>query len=107
MQRQLIALAEAKELLSITGTASDAKIMIYMPIIENYVKTYCNSNFDGGFPEGLKLVFVDMVKYRLAQATADPSLKTEKIGNITRQFSDVYPAQIDQALDAFKQVRFI
>jgi len=108
MQTNLMALAEAKELLNLSSsTTYDQKILIYLPIIENYIKTYCNNRFEDGFPEGLKLVFIDMIKFRFNQESTDTSLKAEKIGNITKTFDSSYPVQIVSALDAYRNVRFI
>jgi len=104
----VITQAEVKTILGITDTSRDNQIDLYIPIIEDDIKTYTNRDWGSAafpWPVGMKPCAAAMINYLFGVASA--GLKSENIGtySYTRDTaSNGYPDMIYALL---KKWRFI
>lgn len=86
-------------------TTKDILIEMLIPVVEDFIKTYCNDDFDGDFPEGLKLAAVKIIQYELQKLS--PGISSESIGNYSVNYSGEYPKEITSMLNHFRKVKFL
>lgn len=105
----IISVGETKELLQIPKSekSKDAAINLLIPIVEDFVKTYCQSEFKdskGGddFPIGIKLPVVQLIGYNLERRNIQ-GVKNESLADHSISFdtSGGYPTALLQGLDLF------
>jgi hypothetical protein len=105
----IIELAEVKTLLGITDTAKDSYITAMIPIVEDFVKRYCNDDFlaeDGvtsAFPAGIKLPVVQLIKASMVYK----GVAGESIGDYSVSFFSTIPQSILIGLKPYKKLKFV
>jgi len=96
----VITQAEVKTLLQITDSTYDALITALIPIVEDYVKNYCNNEFTDGYPVGLKGIVAKIIYHNIFNK--DGVLKFKR-----GQVSVEYPDNIYKQLDAYKAMKVV
>ena len=100
-------LAEVKTILRISDTSKDDYINAVIPMIEGYIKDYCNNVFldeneTENYPEGLKLIAIKMIEYNLNQS----GVQSEKLGDYSVTYTTDYPDFIMRGLRRYRRVSF-
>lgn len=103
----IISKTEAKALLQIFDGSKDTAIDALIPIVEDFVKTYCASDFidvngDEDFPLGIKLPVAQMIGYNLQRQNMQ-GVKSESLGDHSISFDTTagYPKTLLDGLDLF------
>ncbi|MFT9493414.1 phage head-tail connector protein [Anaerosolibacter sp.] len=98
---------DVKKLLGIplADTTKDDYLNTSLPLAEEFIKTYCNDEFQGGLPAGIQLGISKLLQY-YEQKTA---VVSERVDDLAIAFAD--PSQIPQSILIFfkpyRKVRFI
>jgi hypothetical protein len=101
----LLTLTEYKALRGITGADHDAQITAYLAPTEADVIAFCNSDFGGDFPAGLKLVAADMIAWRLSGGASSGKASESIEGysyTIEQTGESGYPLAIEKALTRYQ-----
>lgn len=93
-------LQKVKSSLQISGTNKDAAITELMPLVEDWIKGYCNNeykNTDGtdNFPPGYELIAIKMIEHNLNQKAG---VSAESLSRHSVTFSEDYPKSITKGL---------
>jgi len=123
----LITVNEVKTILDTSGSSSDNRIEMLIPIVEDFIQHYCFSNFYSGsltlgnqinffestgvlygseqvFPPGLKLAAAQMINFQLNSMSGN--IASEGIGAYSVSYSTTYPDTILAMLNPFRKVKF-
>lgn len=104
----LLTTSEVKTLLQMSedDISKDSFIELNIPIIEDFIKTYCKDDYVDGFPVGLKQVGAQMINYNMQKPTAN--LDSEKIGDSYQvTFNKEYPQYILKQLSVYAKIRIL
>lgn len=105
----LITLEEFKALKGIAETSKDIQISAMIPVVEGYIKGYCNDDFladDGSeaWPAGLKLVAADMIEFHM---TTSPGITSQSLEGNSVSYATDYPETILKQLRRHRKVGFV
>lgn len=92
-----------KAVLQIEDTSKDLTISAMIPMIEEFVKDYCNNDFIDGFPKGLELSAIRMIAFNLF---VKPGITKQAIGDVEVDYEPTYPADILSNLNKYRKMRF-
>ena len=114
--------ASASIIISDRGTQYDAMIDYYIPIVEEFIKQYCNNQFvdDAGsedWPDSLKLPAAQMVYKNITSSKdiAGGSVQSETFGRYSVTYASgletsgnvAYPQQILAMLNMYRYLRVV
>lgn len=103
----IITKEEAKLLLQITDTSKDLTIELLIPIVEDFVKTYCGTDFTDAqgkedFPIGIKLPTAQLIGFNLQKQNMQ-GVKSESLADHSISFDGTngYPKSMLAGLDMY------
>lgn len=92
-------LQKVKTSLQISGTNKDAAISELIPLVEDWIKGYCNNDYlvDGveNYPFGYELIAIKMIEYNLNQKSG---VSAESLSRHSVTFTEDYPKSITKGL---------
>lgn len=94
---------EVKALLGINHTNFDSQIKVLIPVYEDYVKVYCNSDFSTGYPPSVQLAIALLIDNDI---NGKNGIKSESVGDASVTYEEGTPNKIKQLLKAYKVAKF-
>lgn len=100
---------EVKTILQISDDSKDGFIEQIIPIVEDFVKKFCNDDFlddegEEAWPVGIKLPVFKLIAYEMENAAGAQS---EKLGDMTTSYGSGYPKALKEAFAPWRKVRFM
>jgi hypothetical protein len=101
----ITSLTEVKSLNQISGSAYDQAINGLIPLVSDYIVTYCrvSDSFAESNP-GLRLVAAQLIKFQLGKIS---NVTAESIGDYSVSYSNNYPDYLLDMLNVYRQPNFI
>ncbi|WP_044639738.1 phage head-tail connector protein [Risungbinella massiliensis] len=101
-------LEEVKTLLHILNDKNDAYLTAIIPMVEDFVKSYCNQQFQNElgetvFPGAVKLVIAQLCRYHMK----DGQIQFDMTRNNTITNTEQYPLEMLKTLNLYRKPRFI
>jgi hypothetical protein len=87
-------LDKVKSVLQINGTNKDLAILELIPLVEEWIKGYCNHDFTET-PPGYELIAIKMIEFNLNQKAG---LTNEGLSRHSVGFATEYPLSITKGL---------
>lgn len=95
-------LEKVKSILQIKGTNKDAAITELIPLVEDYIRNYCNDEFIDGFPLDYESIAIEMIANDLTklpkQGIQSESLSRYSVQYIAGATSQRYPESVTRRL---------
>jgi Phage gp6-like head-tail connector protein len=88
-------LQKVKSSLQISGTNKDTVITELIPLVEDWIKGYCNQTYTEGFPAGYELIAIKMIEFNLNQKSG---MSAESLSRHSVTFAEDYPKSITKGL---------
>lgn len=93
-------LQKVKSSLQISGTNKDTVITELIPLVEDWIKGYCNNEYKtvddkDAFPPGYELIAIKMIEYNLNQKSG---VSAESLSRHSVTFTEDYPKSITKGL---------
>lgn len=84
-----------KEALQISGSQKDQAINELIPLVDDWIRGYCNDSFVDGYPEGYERIAVNLIGYDLMRKHG---VKSESLSRHSVTYSDDYPPSLTKGL---------
>lgn len=98
--------SEVKALNQISGSSFDEAIVALIPLISDYIVTYCRMTEESiESNHGLRLAASQMIKYQLSKPST--IITSEKLGDYAVTYTMDYPDHIIRILDTYKNPNYI
>jgi hypothetical protein len=90
----ITSLEKVKSVLNLSGNQRDNQIIEYIPLVEEWIKGYCQDDFVET-PPGYELIAIKMIEFNLNQKAGYTS---EGLSRHSVSFAEDYPATITKGL---------
>lgn len=90
----ITSLDKVKNVLQLSGNQKDDAIIELIPLVEDWIKGYCNDDFTET-PQGYELIAIKMIEYNLNQKSG---IESESLSRHSVTFSTDYPSSITKGL---------
>ncbi len=87
-------LEKVKSVLQLSGNQKDNAIVELIPLVEDWIKGYCNDDFVE-IPPGYELIAIKMIEFNLNQKSG---VESESLSRHSVTFSTEYPSSITKGL---------
>lgn len=94
---------DVKKILKIAGDSNDDAIEMLIPLTEDFLKRKCRDDFVGGFPPGLQLAEVSMIRHFLTEK----GISGETIGEYSVQYFGNLPSTVEEMIRPYRKIKFI
>jgi hypothetical protein len=100
--------AEVKALLRIPNDKNDTYLAAIIPVVEDFVKAYCNTEFldettqTTVYPGGVKLAIAQLCRYHMKEG----QIQYDPIRNNTSEHVDQYPSDVLHSLNYYRIPNF-
>lgn len=74
----------------------------FLPILEEWVKDYCNQSFKQGLPKAVELFIAQAVQFNMQPL----SLKARSMGSVSYSYATEFPETMLSLLRPYRKVRF-
>jgi hypothetical protein len=95
-------LEKAKAVLQLSGTSKDAAITELIPLVEDWIRGYCNNEFASGFPSDYESIAIEMIANDLTklpkQGIQSESLSRYSVQFVTGVTAQRYPESVTRRL---------
>lgn len=97
------------------GSIYDAKISLFIPLVEEFINRYCNETFDDSsnpWPDTLKVPAAQMIWQNIQNVKANGVVQSETLGDYSASYASAgdagsYPIHILKTLSMFRRPVFI
>ncbi len=96
-------LSEVKTILKIADNSSDDAIEMLIPLTEDFLKRKCRDDYVEGFPPGLQLAEVTMIRHFLTEK----GVSRETIGEYAVQYFGNLPSTVEEMIRPYRKIKFI
>lgn len=98
-------LTEVKALNQISGSAFDSAINALIPLVSDYIVTYCRrTEQDIELNPGIRIAAAQMIKYQLQKPS---NVSSETIGDYSVSYTMDYPDYITNLLDTYRKPNYV
>jgi hypothetical protein len=87
-------LEKVKNVLQLSGNQKDNAIVELIPLVEDWIKGYCNDDFTE-VPPGYELIAIKMIEFNLNQKSG---IESESLSRHSVTFATEYPSSITKGL---------
>jgi hypothetical protein len=85
-------LEKVKSVLNLNGNQKDNQILEYIPLVEEWIKSYCNIS---EIPNSYELIAIKMIEFNLNQKAG---LASEGLSRHSVSFQSEYPSNVTKGL---------
>jgi len=90
----ITSLDKVKSVLQLSGNQKDNAIAELIPLVEDWIKGYCNDDFVEP-PQGYELIAIKMIEFNLNQKSG---VESESLSRHSVTFATEYPLSITKGL---------
>ncbi len=95
--------AEVKSILKIADGTNDEAIELLIPLTEDFLRRKCKDEFVEGFPPGLRLAEVTIIRHFLKEK----GVSSETIGEYSVQYFGNLPSTVEAMIKPYRKTRFV